>query len=88
MTDRGSGAIPRGSVASAPLSRHDGLSSCHCAFCHLFPGGPGASGTPVGALRSPHRQASGGDGPPPPALAGGWTSSERTGTLSDGAERK
>lgn len=65
MIERGFGAVPPGSVGRAPLSRHDGLSTCHCAFCHLFPGGPGAPGTPVGALRSTHSQAPGGDGPLP-----------------------
>lgn len=63
--DRGFGAVPPGSVVRAPLSRHDGLSTCHCAFCYLFLGGPGASGTPIGALRSTHSQAPGGDGPLP-----------------------
>lgn len=65
MIERGSGAVHQGSVGRAPLSRHDGLSTCHGAFCYLLPGGPGASGTPVGALRSPDSQASGGDGPHP-----------------------
>lgn len=39
MIERGFGAVPPGSVGRAPLSRHDGLSTCHCAFCHLFPRG-------------------------------------------------
>ena len=65
MIERGFGAVPPGSVGRAPLSRRDGLSTCHCAFCHLFPGGPGAPGPPVGALRSTHSQAPGGDGPLP-----------------------
>ncbi|XP_077892167.1 transport and Golgi organization protein 1 homolog isoform X1 [Ictidomys tridecemlineatus] len=45
--ERGSCAVLHGSVASAQLSLHHGLSTCHCAFCHCFPGGPGAPGTPL-----------------------------------------
>lgn len=62
--------------ASPPRSgpHHNGLRSRHCAFCHRLPGGLGAPGTPVGALRGPHSQAAGGDGPHSrggaPALAG------------------
>lgn len=75
-----------GNIASTQLSPHNGLGSCHCAFCHRFPRRLGTSGTPVGPLRSPHSQATGGDGPHSqggsPALAGGWTSCERSWRLT------
>lgn len=69
------GSVPSaGSVASAQRPLRDGLSACHCACCHRLPGGPRAAGPPVGALRSPHSQATGGDSPQggAAAVAGGW----------------
>lgn len=55
--------LSSGNVVSAQLPQHHGLIACHRACCHRLPGGPRAAGATLGALRSPHSQASRGDSP-------------------------